>query len=153
MADSHLHALLADSILVCHFLFVLTVVFGLALILIGKSFGWHWITHPWFRLFHLLAIVFVVVQSWMGKQCPLTIWEMDLLRLANEAAYTESFIQYWVSRLLYYEAPMWVFTVVYTLFAGLVLLSWFWVRPRPFKKFRFNQTAKTDPPIKLDKKS
>lgn len=30
---------------------------------------------------------------------------------------------------VYYQAPAWAFVVVYTVFGGLVVASWFWVRP------------------------
>ena len=63
--------------------------------------------------------------------CPLTIWENALRRVAGENGYPGTFIGYWVGRLVYYEAPPWVFTVAYTLFGAIVLASWFLVKPRP----------------------
>jgi hypothetical protein len=38
-----------------------------------------------------------------------------------------------VIKLLYYQAPDWVFVVVYTGFGAKVVLSWAWVRPDSFK--------------------
>lgn len=123
----------ADLLLVIHVLFVLFVVVGLVFILVGKWANWSWVRNPWFRYVHLLCICIVVVQSWLGLVCPLTLWEMSLRAKANDQIYTGSFISHWLSALLYYRAPEWVFALIYTLFAGLVVLSWFWVRPRPFK--------------------
>jgi hypothetical protein len=108
------------------------VVVGLLLILAGKPLAWSWVRNPWFRLAHLLAIGVVVVQSWLGQVCPLTRWEMALRAKAGDATYAGSFIAHWVEKLLYYQAPSWVFAACYTAFGALVLASWFWVRPRRF---------------------
>lgn len=125
-----LYAMAADGILVLHVLFVIFIVLGLALIFLGKFLRWRWIRNRRFRLIHLSAIGIVVLQSWFGVICPLTIWEMDLRVLAGQAGYEGSFIAYWLSELLYYRAPPWVFIAGYTVFGALVVLSWFWVRPR-----------------------
>ena len=44
--------------------------------------------------------------------------------------YEGSFIAYWMQSLLYYRAEEWVFILLYTLFAVLVVASWYWVRPK-----------------------
>lgn len=116
--------------LVTHALFVCFVVFGLILIFIGKWRGWRWVTHFWFRIAHLLAIAIVVLQSWFGMICPLTIWEMELRTMAGDQVYAGSFIAHWLEQLLYYRAPEWVFVIIYTAFATLVAASWYWIRPR-----------------------
>jgi hypothetical protein len=121
---------LADAILVVHVLFVFFVVFGLLAIYVGFFLKWHWIRNRAFRILHLFAIGIVVVQSWIGAICPLTIWEMALREEAHSASYTGSFIHHWLQRLLYYSAPEWVFIVLYTGFGGLVLASWYLVRPK-----------------------
>ena len=49
----------------------------------------------------------------------------------NESAtYAGAFIAHWLSRLLYYRLPGWVFTLTYTLFGGLVLVAWIVLPPR-----------------------
>ena len=132
MDSAWVSLLIADALLVLHILYVAFVVVGLILIYIGKFVGWRWVCNPWFRLLHLLAISYVAVQSWFGLVCPLTEWEMAWRAQAGEAVYEQSFIAYWLHKVLFYQAPEWVFMVVYSLFAGCVLLSWFWVRPRSF---------------------
>lgn len=122
----------ADAVSLTHALFVVFVIFGLVLILAGKLFSWSWVRNRWFRLAHLTAIGVVVLQVWLGVICPLTTWEMELRSRAGEAVYAGSFIAHWLERLLYYQAPAWVFIVCYTLFGLLVVLSWFLVRPRSF---------------------
>ena len=86
---------------------------------------WAWITNSWFRACHLAAIVIVVLQSWAGIICPLTTLEMWLREKAGGDYYDGGFIQYWLHRLLFFDAPLWVFVLVYSLFGGLVLLVWF----------------------------
>ena len=132
-SDTH-YLLFADLILLVHVLFVMFVVLGLLLIYAGGVLGWAWVRNPWFRVAHLLGITVVVLQSWFGMICPLTIWEMDLRAKAGGAVYQGSFISHWLNELLYYDAPAWVFIVAYTLFGTLVVLSWFLVRPRKFSR-------------------
>jgi len=122
--------LLADAILVVHVLFVCFVIFGLFAIYLGYFLNWYWVRNLKFRLLHLIAIGIVVLQSWFGVICPLTIWEMALRKEAGAGAYTSSFIQHWLHQLLYYTAPEWVFIVLYSAFGLLVLASWFLVRPK-----------------------
>ena len=123
-------AILADALLTLHVGVVLFVVGLLPLILIGGALGWRWVRHAGLRLTHLALMVFIVAQTWLGQLCPLTLWEQDLRRLAGETAYRESFIEHWLSRLLYWEAPWWVFVLAYTGFSMLVGAAWWWVRPR-----------------------
>ena len=123
------YAIAADALLFVHTLFVLFVILGLLLIIVGGLKHWQWVRNPWFRLSHLAAIGFVVAQAWAGEICPLTIWENSLRRRAGETGYDSTFIGHWLQQLLYYDAPSWVFIAAYTLFGLLVLASWWWVRP------------------------
>jgi hypothetical protein len=117
---------LADLVLVAHFAFVLFVLAGLPLILLGAR-HWHWIRNRTFRLVHAGAILFVAAESLLGIACPLTDWENALRGTGS----TQSFIGHWLSRLLYYPFAEWVFTVAYCAFAGAVAYAWFAVPPRP----------------------
>ena len=125
-----LAAPLADALLALHVGVVLFVVGLLALVLVGGARGWAWVRCFYLRLIHVLLMVFVTGQAWLGRLCPLTLWEQDLRRIAGEASYEESFIAHGLSRLLYWEAPWWVFVATYTGFAMLVLLAWRWVAPQ-----------------------
>ena len=126
------HRLLADLVLLLHAVFVVFVIAGLVLVLLGAWRGWVWVRNPWFRLAHLLAIGVVVAQAWLGVLCPLTTLEMTLRDRAGEAVYPGSFIAHWLESMLYYRAPTWVFTLCYTVFGLLVIASWYAVRPRSF---------------------
>ena len=130
MSQEALLLFLADAILIVHLLFVCFVVLGLLAVFLGALLKWQWVRSRLFRILHLLAIGVVVVQSWLGVLCPLTIWEMALREAAGSAAYSGSFIQHWLHSLLYFSAPDWVFITLYTGFGCLVLASWFMVPPK-----------------------
>lgn len=123
--STNLYSVLADAILIVHFAFVVFVVAGFLLILIGLLASWSWIHNRAFRVMHLVAIGIVVLQAWFGQLCPLTIWENELRRRAGESGYTDSFVQHWLHKILFYQAAPWVFTTIYTVFGALVLLVWF----------------------------
>jgi len=115
---------LADAVLLLHLAIVLFVVSGPPLIALGNRRRWRWVNAPLYRMTHLGLIGVVVAQAWFGALCPLTTLEVWLRRQAGGPGYEGSFIQHWVQALVYYEAPMWVFALVYTGFAGLVGLTW-----------------------------
>lgn len=123
------YSLAADVILLIHFAFIVFVVGGQACVIAGYFRNWQWVRSLRFRICHLLAIGFVVAQAWASKICPLTIWESKLRAAAGQQAYQGTFVEYWIGRLIYYDAPLWVFAVVYTVFGALVIFSWIWVRP------------------------
>ena len=124
------YGLLADALGVIHAAFVLFVIGGLALILAGWRLRWRWTEGLAFRIAHLAAITVVVLQTWLGQLCPLTIWENQLRRLASEEGVGASFIAYWLDRLLYWQLPSWVFLAVYTIFGALVLATFVWYPPK-----------------------
>ncbi len=124
------YLLMADLVLLLHVLIVAFVIFGLLITLLGGVLGWSWVRNPWFRLSHLACIGIVVMQAWAGIICPLTTLEMWLRSQAGDQVYSGSFIAHWLNSILYYDLPSWVFTVAYSSFGSLVLLSWYWVRPR-----------------------
>ncbi|MBI3772792.1 MAG: DUF2784 domain-containing protein [Gammaproteobacteria bacterium] len=121
---------LADSLLVIHALFIAFVILGLVLIVTGMLRQWRWIKNLWFRVIHLLAIGFVVAESWFGRICPLTEWENRLREAAGGVGYSDSFIEYWLHEIVFYDLPPWLFTMAYTIFGILVLLAWILVPPR-----------------------
>lgn len=134
MSQTSMLLLLADMLLVVHFLFVLFVVFGLVAVYAGYFLHWRWVSNRTFRMLHLVAIGIVVLQSWFGVICPLTTWEMALRDKAGVATYSGSFMQYWLHQLLYYTAPDWLFMLLYSGFACLVVASWFLLPPRARKR-------------------
>ena len=124
MRDDTLYRFLADVVLTLHFSIVVFVVGGLVLTIVGNLGAWRWVNTLSFRIAHLVAIAVVVAQAWVGATCPLTYLEMWLRANARAATYGGSFIEYWLQRLLYYEAPAWVFTLGYSLFGLLAAATW-----------------------------
>jgi hypothetical protein len=118
------YRMLADLVLTVHFAIVVFVVGGLPLIVAGNLRGWRFIKGWSFRLAHLAAVVIVVAQAWLGVVCPLTTLENWLRAQAGQAVYDSSFIEHWLTRLLFYEAPAWVFIAAYTAFGLAVAAAW-----------------------------
>ena len=117
---------LADTVLALHFALVVFVVGGLLAIVLARR--WRWVDRPAFRIAHVLAIAIVVAESWLDFTCPLTTLEWWLRQGDNAGHPAPGFVQTWLHRLLYFDAPAWVFVAGYTLFGGLVALAW-WVYP------------------------
>ena len=124
------YRLLADAVLLLHFGVVLFVVAGLVAIVVGGWRGWRFARSRVFRIAHLAAIAFVVAQSWLGAVCPLTTLELWLRARAGDRTYGGSFIEHWVQRVLFYDAPSWVFTLAYTLFGLAVVAAWWYFPPQ-----------------------
>ena len=124
------YQLLADAVLVLHFAIVVFIVVGLVLVVVGNLRGWRWVNGWGFRLAHLAAIGVVIAQAWLGRVCPLTTLESWLRSQAGATTYPGSFVEHWVQRALYYEAPPWVFAVVYTVFGLLVIGAWWRFPPQ-----------------------
>lgn len=120
-----MNLLLADLVLLAHFLFVLFVVASLPLVWAGAAAGWRWVRHFGFRASHLAAILIVSAEALAGIWCPLTILE-DALR-GHDAG--KSFIARWLHALLYHDLPSWIFTVSYVAFATAVMLTWRHIPP------------------------
>ena len=120
----------ADVLGVFHATIVLFVVGGQALIWAGWWLNWAWTRRFWFRRAHLALILVIMGIAALGEWCPLTLWESELRRLAGQQGYTQGMIATWLDRLLYYQAPAWIFTVTYALFTALVVWSYWKYPPR-----------------------
>ena len=142
------YQLLADVVLALHFALVVFVVGGLLLVVGGNVLRWRWVNNLWFRLAHLAAIGVVVAQAWLGQVCPLTTLESWLRVQAGSPSYSKSFIEHWVQRILFYEAPFWVFALAYTVFASLVIAAWWYFPPRTASK---DMKAAADAPVHAER--
>ncbi|ALQ50663.1 DUF2784 domain-containing protein [Nitrosomonas ureae] len=121
--------LLADIVLIIHFLYVLFVVGSLPIIWIGAWLKLTFVRNPWFRYLHLAAILFVVGESLLGIACPLTLWENSLRQIETD----KSFIQHWLHFIIFYNVPETILAIIYSLFAGLVAMTFKWVPIRRIK--------------------
>ena len=121
--------MLANAILVIHFVIVLFIVAGLPAIYAGATLGWQWVRNWHWRALHLGAIVFVSAESLVGIACPLTLWE-DASRGQRPGL---GFVERWIHRLMFYDLPPWVFTGAYVVFAALVIVAWIRVPPTRYR--------------------
>lgn len=123
-------AQLADAVLLLHAGIVAFAVLGQLLVLIGGPGGWRWIRGQAFRITHLALVIFVALQAWLGRVCPLTTFEQQLRAHAGQPVYEAGLIEHWVGRLIFFEAPAWMFVAAYTAFAVAVAASWWRWPPR-----------------------
>ena len=130
MSQSLPFQLLADAVLILHAVLVLFVVGGLILVIIGNLLKWRWVNSLWFRLVHLATIAFIAAEAWLGLVCPLTTLEMWLRLKAKAVTYEGNFIEHWLQALLFWQAPPWVFTATYTVFALAVAATWWYCPPK-----------------------
>ena len=131
------YLLLADTVLILHFLFVLFNVIGILLIWIGKYMNWQWIHYFWFRVIHFASILFVIFLSLWDISCPLTVLEKNLRLFGGEGFYNQSFIQFWIHKILFYNAPEEIFIIIYIIFSMLVAGTFIFV-PIDFSKRKEN---------------
>ncbi|SAK92516.1 hypothetical protein AWB75_06554 [Caballeronia catudaia] len=118
---------LANTILVLHALIVLFIVGGLIAIWTGAALRRTWVRNRAFRTMHIGAIGIVAMLAVVDIPCPLTVMED---RLRARASGAQGFVQRWVSAFLYFDFPVWVFTLAYVAFFLAVAITWRRIPPR-----------------------
>ena len=83
--------LLADMVLICHFLFILFVIFGGLLLFLSKNYMY----------LHLPAVIWGASIEFLGWICPLTPLENRLREAANGSAYAGGFIGHYLMPVIY----------------------------------------------------
>ena len=129
------YALFADLIAVFHFGYVVFVILGLFVILLGGLLRWHFIRNFWFRVTHLAMILIVVFEALLGITCPLTEWENDFRVAAGQQVSDLSFVARLIHYVIFLDFPPIVFTVAHCLFGLAILASW-WVYPPYLPKWK-----------------
>ena len=124
--------MLADLILLVHLALAAFIALGLPLVWTGAWLNWNWTRNRALRYAHTAAILAVAAEALAGSVCPLTRWE-DALRAGTDH---RSFIARWMARLLYYDFPDWVFTLVYVLYAAATLATLRLIAPRQSSRAR-----------------
>ncbi len=120
---------LADIIAVIHFGYVIFVILGFTLIVVGIILKWKWIRNFWFRIIHLAAIAGVALEALMGINCPLTVLEFKLRYASFLSGKKVSFVGNIIDSILFYNAPLWLFTIIYTAFAIIVVITFIMAPP------------------------
>ncbi len=86
-----IHQILANSILLVHFAFILFAVFG-GLLLFYKK---------WIMWLHIPAFFWAVLIEFSGWTCPLTPLENQFRVLAGHSGYSQGFIQHYLLKVIY----------------------------------------------------
>jgi len=105
------YSVAADLVMVVHLAFVIFVIFGAFL-------AWRW---SWMAWLHLPALVWAVVVTIMHWTCPLTPIEKQLREAAGESVWHGSFIDHYITPLLYPE-PLGE-AMTWTVLAALISLN------------------------------
>jgi len=106
-----MRAALGDAILVLHFVIIIFNIGGLIVIPLGAVCGWRFVRIAWLRLLHLGILVIVAGQALLGRACILAIWQNELT--GNKAAPAPIF--QWLDGLIYWNFPIWMFAIFYSL--------------------------------------
>ena len=129
---------IADLIVAIHLGYVICVVSGFFVIMLGGVLHWRFIRNFWFRLTHLGMILIVVFEALFGITCPLTDWEYEIRAAAGQQNASDvPFVTRLIHKVIFYNFPPIVFTVGYCLFGIAVLMSWRLIPPLlPWKQKR-----------------
>lgn len=123
------YRILADAIIVVHFLFILFMLLGFLLTTYALAFRQKFINWWLFRSLHLLGIFYVSSLSILGKYCPLTILENELrLRHEVSSVYSGSFIVHYLEKLIYPDVNPLVIQIP-TVFLAIFTIVVFIVKP------------------------
>ena len=118
--------LIADFILVIHFLIVGYVTAGILLIPIAYKMNWKTFKIKKLRVLHLLLIFFVTFESVFGFTCPLTSIENYLRNALNK----HSFISYWLQKIIFWDLPNFYFLILYCACLTLTICWWKFFPPQ-----------------------
>ena len=110
-----LYRLLADAVMLAHFGFLVFLV-------LGGFLAWR---HFWVLVPHIAAVGWAAL-SVAGMDCPLTVWEDDLRRLAGVQGLPRGFIDTYLTGVVYPEtflrpAQFLVAALIGTSWAGLAV--------------------------------
>jgi len=122
-----LYAILADIVIVIHFLWIAFVILGFPFFL--------WVNSARWRLIHLAAVTAMVLMQITRSICPLTYLEAWLKSEGRGAeVYSGKFIIETIERLIYVDSvTLEKITWATGAYLALIVLS-FWFRPIPRRK-------------------
>ena len=126
-----MNSVISDAVLVFHFIIIIFISTGFFLVPIGYKMKWLWLSNLKLRSLHLGLICFVTIEAIIGMTCPLTIIE----NIFNQNKYSQSFIKFWISKIVYWDFPTLFFISLYSLCALWTVLMWKIFPPRKINKF------------------
>ncbi len=108
LVEQMIYKILADSVVVIHFLWIVFLLFG----------AFWGIKNKGIKIFHISGFVFAFIIQIFGWYCPLTYLEVWLRSRHNSAlTYTGSFIIHYVEELVYIDVSR-ALIFLFTLFIG-----------------------------------
>jgi hypothetical protein len=127
-----IYSILADVVVALHLAYVSYVIFGELLIIVGIPLRWQWIRNFWFRVTHLVAMLYPAYQMFAGMDCPLTVWEVALLNAAGKPAEQRSFVGRLLNDLMFFDCgdDSWVWPWIYGSLAVIFVLTFVLAPPR-----------------------
>jgi len=115
-----LYKILADIVVLIHFLWILFLIFGALLGVRNKAI----------KIIHISGLILAAVIQIFGWYCPLTDLEVWLRAKHDPSlAYAGSFIIHYVEGLIYIEISPWVIFAFTVLLLGFNV--WFYLRKKP----------------------
>ena len=109
-----------DFIIFFHFVIVIFITSLLVLIPLGYKLNWKLLQNKTVRKTHLGLMSFVTFEAIIGMTCPLTMVENYLSGMSHN----ETFISYWLGKVIYWNFPSIFFTIIYCLCLTWIILMW-----------------------------
>ena len=109
-----------DIIIFFHFVIVIFITSLLVLIPLGYKLNWKLLQNKTVRKTHLGLMSFVTFEAIIGMTCPLTMVENYLSGMSQN----ETFISYWLGKVIYWNFPSIFFTIIYCLCLIWIILMW-----------------------------
>lgn len=119
-------ASLGAGVLAVHLAVIALNIFGLIVIPLGAWQRWAFVRARWWRVLHLASLAVVALQAALGRACFLTLWQDDLIG----GGQADPMIMRFVTGLIYWPLPAWVFTAAYLAVFAYVVTLWVLVPPR-----------------------
>jgi hypothetical protein len=107
---------LADLVLLAHLAY-------LVFLPTGGFLAWRW---PRVLPLHVVAVLVALVSITIGFDCPLTSWEQSFRRHGGQRAYTDGFVDHYLTGHIYPHGYAWLVQVlfgvcIFVSYTGLVL--------------------------------
>lgn len=119
------YKILADIVVFLHFLWILFIIAGfISIIFSWKIFFNNFIL----RTIHLVSILYTTYLELAHKNCPLTDIENYFKAKSGNAAYTGSFIVYYIEKIVYPDVEPLV-VIIPTIIIGVITLVMYILKP------------------------
>ena len=111
---------IADFILIVHVLLIIFIVSFFFLIPIGYKLNWSFIKNRKIRYIHIILMLIVTLETFFGITCPLTYLE----NFFSKKTGNDTFIFYWISKIIYWDLPSSFFLLLYITCLGWTVIIW-----------------------------